>query len=106
MLRWYWYKGFRALKSAFLNCTIADSAGAGHRRVGWARFRLTGSCRLACRTPTWSKELSGSSLRFATLAQRHGSLWAMFPSIERRVANEETLPECSGPRRPKSAAVG
>ncbi len=25
---------------------------------------------------------SGSSLRFATLAQRRGSLWAMFPSIE------------------------
>ena len=51
-------------------------------------------------------ELPGSSLRFATLAQRHGSLWAMFPSIERRVANEETIPDCSGPRSPKSAAVG
>jgi len=51
-------------------------------------------------------ELPGSSLRFATLAQRHDSLWAMFPSIERRVANEETIPDCSGPRPPADAAVG
>jgi hypothetical protein len=59
-----------------------------------------------CQLDGTAKELPGSSLRFATLAQRHGSLWAMFPSIERRVANEETIPDCSGPRSPKSAAVG
>src|SRR5260370_37083470 len=29
-----------------------------------------------------ARNCSGNSLRFATLAQRRGSLWAMFPSIE------------------------
>ena len=51
-------------------------------------------------------ELPGSSLRFATLAQRRDSLWAMFPSIKRRVANEETISDCGRPRRATGAAVG
>ena len=51
-------------------------------------------------------ELPVSSLRFATLAQRRDSLWAMFSSIERRVANEKTIPDCRGPCRTTSTAVG
>jgi hypothetical protein len=51
-------------------------------------------------------ELPVSSLRFATLAQRHASLWAMFLSIERRVADEETIPDCGGSCSATGAAVG
>jgi len=52
------------------------------------------------------EELPGSPLRFATLAQRRDSLWAMFLSIERRVANEETISDCGWPCCATSAAVG
>lgn len=51
-------------------------------------------------------ELPGSSLRFATLAQRRDSLWAMFSGIERRVANEETIPNRGRPCRAKGTAMG
>src|SRR5262249_43691475 len=51
-------------------------------------------------------ELPGSSLRFATLAQRRDSLWAMFSSIERRVANEETIPDRRRPCRATGTAMG
>jgi ribose transport system substrate-binding protein len=51
-------------------------------------------------------ELPGSSLRFATLAQRRGGLWAMFSSIERRVANEETISNSGRTCRATGAEVG
>jgi hypothetical protein len=71
----------------------------------WSRSVDLSAAGKTCTAQT-ARELSRSSLRFATLAQRHDSLWAMFPGIERRVANEETIPDCRGPRSPKSAAVG
>jgi SRSO17 transposase len=88
---------------------VVDDTGfpkKGHESVGVARqycgqVGKQDNCRVAV-----SVELPGSSLRFATLAQRRVSLWAMFPSIERRVANEETIPDCSRSCPPASAAMG